>query len=47
VHRFFEPPQNCGLVTSEGLAIKEIDTTRRLVAELRKRPELNGERVST
>ena len=32
---------------SEGLAIKEIDTTRRLVAELRKRLELNGERAST
>jgi DNA-binding MarR family transcriptional regulator len=32
---------------SEGLAIKEIDTTRRLVAELRKRLEANGERAST
>ena len=32
---------------SEGLAIKEIDTTRRVVAELRKRLELNDERAST
>src|SRR6476620_7030927 len=32
---------------SEGLAIKDIDTTRRVVAELRKRLELNGERAST
>ena len=32
---------------SEGLAIKDIDTTRRLVTELRKRLELNGERAST
>jgi DNA-binding MarR family transcriptional regulator len=32
---------------SEDLAIKDIDTTRRVVAELRKRLELNGERAST
>ena len=33
---------------SEGLAIKDIDTTRRVVAELRKKLiELNGERAST
>src|SRR6478752_6379960 len=31
---------------SEGLAIKDIDTTRRVVAELRKKLELNGERAS-
>jgi DNA-binding MarR family transcriptional regulator len=32
---------------SDGLAIKEIDTTRRLIAELRKRLEANGERALT
>ena len=32
---------------SEDLAIKDIDTTRRVVAELRKKLELNGERAST
>jgi len=32
---------------SEGLAIKDIDTTRRVVAALRKKLELNGERAST
>ena len=32
---------------SEGLAIKDIDTTRRIVAELRKKLELNDERAST
>ena len=32
---------------SEDLAIKDIDTTRRVVAELRRRLELNGERAST
>ena len=32
---------------SEGLAIKDIDTTRRVVAVLRKKLELNGERAST
>ena len=32
---------------SEDLAIKDIDTTRRLVAALRKRLEANGERAST
>jgi len=32
---------------SEDLAMKDIDTTRRVVAELRKRLELNGERAST
>jgi DNA-binding MarR family transcriptional regulator len=32
---------------SEGLAIKDIDTTRRVVAELRTRLELNGEPAST
>src|SRR6201985_1310047 len=32
---------------SENLAIKDIDTTRRVVAELRKKLELNGERAST
>ena len=32
---------------SEGLAIKDIDTTRRVVAELRKKLERNGERAST
>jgi len=32
---------------SEGLAIKSIDTTRRVVAELRKKLELTGERAST
>jgi DNA-binding MarR family transcriptional regulator len=32
---------------SEGLAIKDIDTTRRVVAELRKKLELNGDRAST
>ena len=32
---------------SEDLAIKDIDTTRRFVAELRKKLELNGERAST
>jgi predicted secreted protein len=32
---------------SEDLAIKDIDTTRRIVAELRKKLELNGERAST
>ena len=31
---------------SEGLAIKDIDTTRRVVAALRKKLELNGERAS-
>jgi hypothetical protein len=31
----------------EGLAIKDIDTTRRVVAALRKKLELNGERAST
>ena len=31
---------------SEDLAIKDIDTTRRVVGELRKRLELNGERTS-
>ena len=31
---------------SEGLAIKDIDTTRRVVGELRKKLELNGERAS-
>jgi hypothetical protein len=30
-----------------GLAIKNIDTTRRVVAELRKKLELTGERAST
>ena len=32
---------------AEGLAIKDIDTTRRVVAALRKKLELNGERDST
>ena len=32
---------------SEDPAIRDIDTTRRVVAELRKRLELNGERAST
>jgi hypothetical protein len=32
---------------SEGLAIKDIDTTRRVVAERRTRLELNGEPAST
>ena len=32
---------------SEDLAIKDIDTARRVVAELRKRLELNGERTPT
>jgi DNA-binding MarR family transcriptional regulator len=32
---------------SEDLAIKDIDTTRRVVAELRKKLELNGDRAST
>ena len=32
---------------SEGLVIKDIDTTRRVVAELRKKLELNGEPAST
>ena len=32
---------------SEDLAIKDIDTTRRVVAALRKKLELNGERAST
>jgi DNA-binding MarR family transcriptional regulator len=32
---------------SEDLAIKDIDTTRRVVAELRKKLELNFERAST
>jgi hypothetical protein len=32
---------------SEDLAIKDIDTTRRVVAALRKRLELHGERAST
>src|ERR1700760_767603 len=32
---------------SEDLAIKDIDTTRRVVAELRKKLELNGEQAST
>jgi DNA-binding MarR family transcriptional regulator len=32
---------------SGDLAIKDIDTTRRVVAELRKKLELNGERAST
>ena len=32
---------------SEDLAIKDIDTTRRVVAELRKRLELTGDRPST
>ena len=32
---------------SEDMAIKDIDTTRRVVAELRKKLELNGERAST
>jgi len=31
---------------SEDLAIEDIDTTRRLVAALRKKLELNGERAS-
>ena len=31
---------------SEGLAIKDIDTARRVVAALRKKLELNGERAS-
>jgi DNA-binding MarR family transcriptional regulator len=31
---------------SEDLAIKDIDTTRRVVAQLRKKLELNGERAS-
>ena len=32
---------------SEGLAIKDIDTTRRVVTALRKKLELNAERAST
>ena len=32
---------------SEGLAIEDIDTTRRVVAALRKKLELTGERAST
>ena len=32
---------------SEDLAIEDIDTTRRVVAQLRKKLELNGERAST
>jgi DNA-binding MarR family transcriptional regulator len=32
---------------SENLAINDIDTARRVVAELRKRLELNGQRAST
>ena len=31
---------------SEGLAFKDIDTTRRVVAALRKKLELNGERAT-
>jgi hypothetical protein len=31
---------------SEGLAIKDIDTTRRVVANLRRKLELNGERAT-
>jgi len=32
---------------SDGLAIKDIDTARRVVAEMRKKLELNDERAST
>ena len=32
---------------NEDLAIKNVDTTRRVVAELRKKLELNFERAST
>ena len=40
-----QPPWANGL--SEDLAIKDIDTTRRVVAALRKKLELNGQRAST